>query len=192
MDRPPLVYVMGPSGAGKDSVLAGVRAALGPGERIAVAHRYITRPNVAGDEGHVSVSSAEFSGRASAGLFAYKWSAHGCEYGIGIEVEAWRRAGFLVVVSGSRAHFSTLSEEVVPVLITADPGTLRRRLAARGRDDSVSIVRRLQREVAIDHPLLLTIDNTGPLDDSVHKLLAALRNAAPLTALERHAFGGFR
>jgi ribose 1,5-bisphosphokinase len=188
----PLVYVMGPSGAGKDSVLAGIRAALGPEEKIAVAHRYITRPNLAGDEGHVALTSAEFSGRASAGLFAFRWSAHGCSYGIGIEVEAWRRAGFLVVISGSRAHFATIREDVIPVLITAETHVLKQRLASRGREDSSSIAKRLGREIGIDHPALVRIDNSGALESSVRQLLTVLRQAAPPTALERHALGGFR
>lgn len=39
-----LVYVMGPSGAGKDSVLNRARAMLSADLPILFAHRYITRP----------------------------------------------------------------------------------------------------------------------------------------------------
>src|SRR5260221_12325862 len=106
---------MGPSGAGKDSVLQFARAALSADERFAFAHRYITRPPDAGGENHVSLSEPEFETRRVAGLFTFHWHAHGFRYGIGIEIEAWRRAGFLVVVSGSRQHFRTLAPNAASV-----------------------------------------------------------------------------
>jgi ribose 1,5-bisphosphokinase len=45
-----LVYVMGPSGAGKDSVLGRARAMLSTDLPIVFAHRYITRPADSGGE----------------------------------------------------------------------------------------------------------------------------------------------
>ncbi len=44
------IYVMGPSGAGKDSVLDRARALLSVNATIAFAHRYITRPSDIGGE----------------------------------------------------------------------------------------------------------------------------------------------
>jgi ribose 1,5-bisphosphokinase len=102
----PLVYVMGPSGAGKDSVLARARFLLPPQAPIVFAHRYITRPAEAGGENHVALSAAEFTLRRDHGLFAYHWRAHGNEYGIGSEIQAWRRVGLTVVISGSRERGS--------------------------------------------------------------------------------------
>ena len=71
---------------------------------IAFAHRYITRPADAGGENHVALSRAEFALRRAHGLFAFHWQAHGNDYGIGREIQAWRAAGLTVVVSGSREH----------------------------------------------------------------------------------------
>ena len=81
----PLVYVMGPSGAGKDSVLGRARAMLSIDLPVVFAHRYITRPVDAGGENHVALSHAEFALRRAHGLFAFHWQAHGNDYGIGLE-----------------------------------------------------------------------------------------------------------
>lgn len=179
----PLVYVMGPSGVGKDSLLRFAREALAPGEKIAFAHRYITRPPEPLSENHVALSDAEFETRAAAGLFTFYWSANGFRYGIGCEITAWQQAGFVAVVSGSRGHFIRLDPrppEVVPVLVVAEPDALRRRLLARGRESSTAVTARLARAQAyvVDAPNLVTIDNSGPLEEGGAKLLALLRDLA--------------
>ena len=53
----PLVYVMGPSGAGKDSVLDRARTMLSVEAPVAFAHRYITRPADIGGENHVALTA---------------------------------------------------------------------------------------------------------------------------------------
>jgi ribose 1,5-bisphosphokinase len=170
MGLPPLVYVMGPSGAGKDAVLDFARAALPVGSPVAFAHRYIT------------LSPAEFASRRNAGLFAFHWHAHGTDYGIGIEIETWRRAGFVVVVSGSREHARTLDATALGlrfVLITAPSEVLRQRLTGRGREPDAAIAERLARAaaLAVDEPALTVIDNAGPLDQAGRALLALLMAA---------------
>ena len=60
---------------------------------VAFAHRYITRPAEVGGENHVALSRAEFALRRAHGLFAFHWQAHGNDYGIGREIDAWRAAG---------------------------------------------------------------------------------------------------
>ena len=81
-----LLYVMGPSGAGKDSVLGRARALLPSDAPVVFAHRYITRPADTGGENHVAVTRAEFAMRRDHGLFAYHWGAHGNDYGVGREI----------------------------------------------------------------------------------------------------------
>src|SRR5688500_10000865 len=88
----PIVYVMGPSGAGKDTLLRYARERL-EGQPVAFAHRYITRPSTSGDENHVALTLAEFHARRAHGLFIMEWEAHGLSYAIGREIEAWRQAG---------------------------------------------------------------------------------------------------
>lgn len=184
--RSPLVYVMGPSGAGKDSVLNRAREMLTADLPVAFAHRYITRPVDAGGENHVELSPAEFARRRAHGLFALHWQAHGNDYGIGSEIEAWRQAGLIVVVSGSRQHFLASGErnhDTVPVLITASEEHLRARLAGRAREDAGAVMARLQRGAAygLDVPSLTVIVNDGALDDAAQafvRLLATLRRPA--------------
>jgi ribose 1,5-bisphosphokinase len=180
-----LVYVMGPSGAGKDSVLERARAMLSIDLPIVFAHRYITRPATSGGENHVALSHGEFTLRRAHGLFAFHWQAHGNDYGIGQEIRAWRRAGLSVVVSGSREHFRQMEDidkDTVPVLITAPAERLQERLRRRGREDADATAKRLQRAVAHDLDLagVITIVNDGPLDEAAEafvRLLATLRHS---------------
>lgn len=173
---------MGPSGAGKDSVLGYARTHLDRRDRIVFAHRYITRPAGAGGENHIALTRSEFDLRKAAGLFAFDWQAHETCYGIGIEVQHWRHAGLTVVVSGSRGNFAALDPEpgaIVPVVITAPPALLAQRLAERGRETEAQILSRLQRtpETAND-PTTVVIDNSGPLDVAGRRFVETLRSLA--------------
>lgn len=93
---------MGPSGAGKDSLLGYARERLA-GQPLVFAHRHITRPATAGSENHVALSEAEFALREAHGRFAPSWRRNGLAYGLGCEVTDWLAAGLVVVVNGSRA-----------------------------------------------------------------------------------------
>ncbi len=53
-----LFYVVGASGAGKDSLIEYARNALGSRDAVVFAHRYITRPPTARGENHVALSAA--------------------------------------------------------------------------------------------------------------------------------------
>src|SRR6201996_9466805 len=141
-----LIYVMGPSGAGKDSLLEFARKHL-MGEPILFAHRYITRPSGNG-EAHVALSVEEFAARSVLGLFALEWSSHSLRYGIGIELDAWLARGCTVVVNGSRQHLERALEryphaEIVHV--EAEPHILAARLGARARESAEQIAARLAR-----------------------------------------------
>lgn len=191
-DRGPLVYVMGPSGAGKDAVLDRVRRMLPDDAPVAFAHRYITRPADAGGENHVALSPAEFERRRAHGLFAFHWTAHGNTYGIGCEIHAWRQAGLTVVVSGSREHFRTDASLVTgahPVLITASAERLAQRLTERGREDRQEALARLRRgeAYAVKDYRLVTIVNDGALDDAAQALLSLLATLRSRPAVRRQA-----
>ena len=175
----PLVYVMGPSGAGKDSVMTRARALLPPEAPVVFAHRYITRPAEAGGENHVALNAAEFALRRAHGLFAFHWQAHGNHYGIGREIYAWRSSGLTVVVSGSREHFQKmggLDDDTHPVLITASGERLAERLAARGREDAKAATQRIGRGAAYEvaDPRLVTIVNDGALETAAEAFVSLL------------------
>ena len=84
-----------------------------------------------------------------------------------------------VVVSGSRVHFErelAAAAGVVPVLITSEPAVLARRLADRARDGDGAMSQRLERGAAlrIDHPALVTIDNSGTIAQAGERLISVL------------------
>lgn len=186
MNRPPptsakgrLFYVMGPSGAGKDTLLSYARDRLS-GSRVIFAHRYITREAGAGGENHVFLSHEEFNIRAELGLFVLQWSSHGLHYGIGIEIEQWMERGFTVVVNGSREyleHAIARYPSLAAVHIDARPEVLAARLASRGRETLDEVRARLARRVPLAIPAqipLATIDNSGELEEAGQALLEVL------------------
>ncbi|HEY7607878.1 MAG TPA: phosphonate metabolism protein/1,5-bisphosphokinase (PRPP-forming) PhnN [Alphaproteobacteria bacterium] len=183
MARARLVYVMGASGAGKDSVLQYARRALDGRVPVIFAHRYITRALGEDIENFIALSRREFALRRRRSLFALHWRAYGFDYGIGIEIRRWLAEGLTVVVDGSRAHFRAQRAALrgaLPVLITASEQELRRRLVARGRDDARAIERRLSRarRFTPQHPALVTIDNSGPLEVAGETFARLLKHAS--------------
>lgn len=97
-----MVALPGPSGSGKDSLLAELRQQ--EHEQLLNAHRYITRAANAGNENHIALSEQDFFIRAGQNLLALSWYANGFYYVLGIEIDLWLLAGFDAVVNGSRAH----------------------------------------------------------------------------------------
>ncbi|PMM75967.1 phosphonate metabolism protein/1,5-bisphosphokinase (PRPP-forming) PhnN [Vibrio lentus] len=175
-DKPgQLYYVIGPSGAGKDSIISALREQFV--KDLVVAHRYITRAADAGGENHVELSDDEFFIRYSRNMFAMSWQAHGMSYGIGQEVHQWMDAGLSVVVNGSRAYLDAardlFGERLVPVVVSVKPKVLEARLRARGRESEAEITLRLQRaaDYCVDSESTLNntlcIDNSGTIDQSI-------------------------
>lgn len=183
MDRGSLIYVMGPSGAGKTRVIDYARKKIGGRLPVLFAHRYITRPLDKDLENYIALSQAEFALRKLRDLLAFDWNAYGFNYGIGIEIKSWLAAGLVVVMDGSRAHFSGHEGEfagVVPVLITAGHEQLRRRLTARDRENVKAIEERLERAnkfIPADLSLV-TLDNSGPIERAGEAFAAILAEQA--------------
>lgn len=170
-----LVYVMGPSGSGKDTLMNTVRAQLPPDAPVLFAHRYITRPADAGGENHVALSRAEFDLRLRHDLFALHWESHGFAYGIGREIDLWLECGCTVVMNGSREALPQVIRhypEPLPVLINVPEAILRERLLARGRESSEAIEARLERARLFtpDLPGLIRFVNVGSLEDRAQEL----------------------
>jgi len=183
-----LFYVMGASGVGKDSLLAFLRQAGDP-NHVAVAHRYITRPVKPGAENHIALSEAEFQARLRAGWFALHWRSHGFRYGIGREIDGWRRSGINVVVNGSREHLPEAVEaypDLVPVLITAEAALIAARLASRKRESAGEIAQRIRHQVDLASlPVsVIIIDNSGALEVAGAALLALVGQRAGSALIE--------
>ena len=180
-----LVYVVGPSGSGKDSLLDWARARIGADVPVVFAHRYITRPEGAGWENYVGLTDGEFALRLAHGLFAMHWASHSRRYGIGIEIDQWLARGLDVVVSGSRAYLPEAlarHPDLALVWVTAPVEMLRERLQRRGRESAAEIAARLERGVALGVPPrspTMTVANDGPIERAGAALLAWLaRDAA--------------
>ncbi|MDR5801351.1 MULTISPECIES: phosphonate metabolism protein/1,5-bisphosphokinase (PRPP-forming) PhnN [unclassified Caballeronia] len=177
LDSARLIYVMGPSGAGKDSLLGFARERVGA--RVMFAHRYITRA-VGDGENHIALTHEEFKARLSYGLFSMHWESHGLCYGIGIEVDAWLERGRPVVVNGSRQHADAALARYPHacfVYIDAAPAVLAARLARRGREDARQIEARLARRPSLElprHARVVNIDNSGLLADAGTQFLRAI------------------
>lgn len=165
-----LIYVMGPSGCGKDSLMNAARTLLPAEAPVAFTHRYITRQGDVGGENHVGLTRAEFQLRLNCGLFALHWESHGFAYGIGREIDLWMERGLGVVMNGSRAALPLALRaypDLLPVLVTVPENVLRERLGARGREDAAEMERRLARAHmdVPEIPGLVHFDNSGPLHE---------------------------
>jgi ribose 1,5-bisphosphokinase len=175
-----LWFVVGPSGAGKDTVLAGLAARLTLQDNVLIARRVITRPcQLGGAEQHLSVTDDGFARLDAAGAFALNWASHGLSYGIGVEVRTWLTAGMQAVANGSRAALPLARAAFGPALrvveITAPPDLLAERLAIRGRESAPDIAARLKRTGALapTGADLLIINDTMP-DAAVAQLRKAI------------------
>ena len=171
-----LIWLMGPSGSGKDSLLEVLRQQ--ELSQLLVAHRYITRPASAGCENHIALSEQELITRAGRNLLALSWHANGLYYGVGVEIDLWLHAGFDVVVNGSRAHLAQAkaryASALLPVCLQVSPDILRERLQARGRENGVEIAARLERAARYTPADCHTLNNDGSLLQSVDQLLTLM------------------
>lgn len=172
-----IVVVVGPSGAGKDSVIGYVaRHFEGCGD-IGFVTRVITRPSDAGGEDHDSVSTEEFESQQAAGGFAVAWQAHGLHYGIPKAALDSVLAGRILIANGSRRalpQFRAVFPKVSVINVTASPEVLAHRLVQRGRESEADILKRLQRKVPdiVEDEDVTTIDNSDLLDHAGERFVA--------------------
>lgn len=142
-----LIYLMGPSGSGKDSLLNAARERLAE-RNCVIARRVITRSAEAVGEDAIGVSPAEFDQQEAAGTFALSWRANGLAYGIPRQIDDWLAAGQDVLVNGSRGYLPQARQrypELLAILLQVDEAALRQRLQARGRESAEQIEARLAR-----------------------------------------------
>lgn len=177
-----LIAVVGPSGVGKDSLLALAREAFADRPELLFVRRAITRPATGDAEAHLPMSVAEFDRAEAEGAFAFCWRAHGLGYGLPASLDGHLRAGHPAVVNGSRKVLAAMAERfprLAVVSITARPEVLARRLSARGRESAEEIADRIARA---SEPLpfepAVVIDNSGTLADAGRQMVAAIRRLA--------------
>jgi phosphonate metabolism protein PhnN/1,5-bisphosphokinase (PRPP-forming) len=169
-----LFLVVGPSGAGKDTLIAAAR------DRLSATHvfprRSITRATLVSAEDHVSETEASFAQKESSGGFALSWHAHGLRYGIPASISDQLKLGRHVVANVSRDVVEDARKRHTPckvILVTARPELLAARLRDRAREAEVDITDRLSRSRNIIPDV--TIANDGDLASACDEFMAALK-----------------
>jgi ribose 1,5-bisphosphokinase len=173
-----LVLIVGPSGAGKDTLIAEVRRELDNRADIHFVTRVVTRPQ--DDTEHcIAASPAEFAAQSRAGAFALSWQAHGLAYGVPIEINAMLEKGETVVANVSRTIIADVRRRYsrsCVILIDASPEVRRKRLFRRGRENQNDTAARLSREINAgrDAQPDVRILNDGSIEAAVDELKQTL------------------
>ena len=182
-DRPPrigpgrLVLVVGPSGAGKDTLLNLARAACAGDRAIVFPRRIVTR-EASSAEDNRQFDPESFQTALARGEFAVHWQAHGHCYALPRDIDEEIRAGRIVVANVSRTVVDAMRRdyaEVVVVEITAPSEVLAGRLAMRARGSDGAIELRLRRNVEARVTPDITIVNVGDAEPHARQLLAAIK-----------------
>jgi ribose 1,5-bisphosphokinase len=170
--------VVGPSGAGKDTLIGLARAACADDCNIAFPRRVVTR-EATSFEDNEQVSPEAFRQALERGDFAVHWHAHGHCYALPRAIDDDIRAGRTVVANVSRSVVDTMRRAyaaVMVVSVTAPPEILAERLAARARSSDGKIADRLNRAVeSVAAAPDVTITNIGSVEDHARQLAQIIR-----------------
>ncbi|MDE4537304.1 phosphonate metabolism protein/1,5-bisphosphokinase (PRPP-forming) PhnN [Pseudomonas sp. ITEM 17296] len=184
-----LIFLIGPSGSGKDSLIDAAREQL-TAAGVKIARRIITRSAEAKGEAAQGVTAQQFEAMRAQGAFAMHWQANGLNYGIAQHVDQWLEAGSAVLVNGSRAYLAEARRrypDLLAVLIDVKPQVLRQRLLARGRETPDEIEQRLARNAglqAFDDPAVHVLDNSTTLEAAVTGLFKLLHDEGVIPYLD--------
>jgi ribose 1,5-bisphosphokinase len=173
-----LILVVGPSGAGKDTLLGLAKAACADDGKIVFPRRVITR-QASASEDNEEVGLGTFEAALARGEYAMHWDAHGNRYALSRAIDDDIRAGHTVVANASRTVIATMRRayaSVVVVSITAPPNVLAERIAMRARGSDGKIEQRLHRTVdeAAATPDA-TIVNTGSVEYHARQLVRIIK-----------------
>jgi ribose 1,5-bisphosphokinase len=171
-----LILVVGPSGAGKDTLLGRARTAFADDSRIVFLRRVVTR-EASSSEDNDEMSPEAFRHARMRGDFAVHWEAHGHCYGLPRAIDDDIGAGRTVVANVSRAVVDGMRRsyaDVTVVAVTAPPEVLAERLAARARGSDGQLADRLGR-AAEDAAPDVTIANIGDVEHHAGELVRVIR-----------------
>jgi ribose 1,5-bisphosphokinase len=173
-----LVLVVGPSGAGKDTLIGMARAACSDARSIVFPRRVVTR-EASSAEDNVQTSPEGFRQALAHGDFAVHWEAHGHCYALPRAIDDDVRAGRTVVANVSRTVVEAMRRayaDVAVVEVTAPSDILAERLAARARSSDGQLTERLRR--ALDGVAAapdVTINNVGSAEHHAAELVRIIK-----------------
>jgi phosphonate metabolism protein PhnN/1,5-bisphosphokinase (PRPP-forming) len=181
-----LVLVVGPSGAGKDSLLRCAAERLAEERRIVFPRRVVTRPSANEAEAHDTMSAEEFRAAEERGDFALSWEAHGLHYGVPASILDNLGEGRIVAVNVSRgiiAEAGTRFPNMAVLHVTAPVTVIAERLARRGRETAQDIANRIAREPPQFEMRFetVTIVNDATLERTATAFIAALLRFAEVS-----------
>ncbi len=172
-----LVLVIGPSGAGKDTLLGLAKTACAEDRNITFPRRVVTREASAAEDNEQLASDA-FREALARGEFALHWEAHGHLYGLRHAIDDDIRAGRIVVINVSRTVIDAARQtyaDVTVVSITAPPDVLAERIAMRARGSDGLSGQRLSRTVNETAAPDITILNVGRPEDNARRLVRIIK-----------------
>jgi ribose 1,5-bisphosphokinase len=173
-----LLLVIGPSGAGKDTLLGLAKAACTDDMNIVFPRRVVTR-EASSSEDNESLSPDAFQRALQQGAFAMHWEAHGHCYALPKAIDDDIRAGRTVIVNVSRMVVEAIRRsyaDVVVVSITAPPQILAERLATRARSSDGQIEARLRRIVEDAARPDVTISNVSSAEYHARQLVRIIKD----------------
>jgi ribose 1,5-bisphosphokinase len=171
-----LILVVGPSGAGKDTLLGLAKSACAEDSFVVFPRRVVTR-EASASEDNAQLSADEFRQALARGDFAMHWEAHGHSYGLPRAIDDDIRAGRSVVVNVSRTVIDAARHayaNVTVIAITAPPEVLAERIRLRARSSDEKSEQRLGRTVDSAAPDV-TILNVGRPEDHARRLVRAIK-----------------
>nr|WP_272213296.1 phosphonate metabolism protein/1,5-bisphosphokinase (PRPP-forming) PhnN [Marinicella sp. W31]MDC2879242.1 phosphonate metabolism protein/1,5-bisphosphokinase (PRPP-forming) PhnN [Marinicella sp. W31] len=174
-----IIVVVGPSGAGKDSLIGYAAKAFHQHPNVRFVRRVITRASDGATEDHLPMTPEAFAAVQARNGFAVHWAAHGLQYGIPDEHRAFVAAGGIAIANGSRPAlplFDKAFAAMTVVNVTARPDIRAERLEARGRESREDILERLARSTMKVHGDfdVVNIDNSGALEDAGEALVRVI------------------
>ena len=171
--------MVGPSGAGKDSLIQAAAETLAGNPSYIIARRAITRPADSDREDHEPVSVDEFRGRVERDEFMLSWNVYDTYYGIPLSYEEHLTAGRHVIANVSRTVVGPGVTNFPPagvIQITAPREVLEARLRARA--DPATAAARLARAVVLPEGISVThLLNVGDLSTGAARLVHLLTTA---------------
>lgn len=185
-----LFLVVGPRGAGKDSVVEGARRSLSHDPRFSFPRRIITTAQSSGNEVHQTMTPAQFDELRRTGAFSFCWGSRGKNFAIPASIDEELAAGRSVVVNVSSQVIGQACRRfprIVVVEITAPRELRAERLAGQQRpaivnDDEESFLSALDQCDDV-----IVIHNDGRIEAAVDRLVGVLIEGAPLRPVRRPA-----